>query len=269
MSTHQNLVSASELVEETIRMLRASRSGSTARIPAAIVADRILQIPDLDDAIAAMVVSELIKDDARLRLGLDGRIELLCPDAETRRLYETDFVIVDVETTGAKTPPCRITEIGAYRVRRNQIIDEFETLINPETTIPPFIAQLTGITDEMVRHAPRFNEVVDDWLRFAGDSVLVAHNASFDVRFLNHEIARVFRERRMGNEHLCTVKLSRRVVPGLQNYRLHTVAEHFDVPIYNRHRAAGDSRATAEVFIRLLDLLHRNNVRTIAEARRF
>jgi len=271
MPTHHNLVSDSEFVEETIRMLRecGNGNGKACYLPATVVADRILQIPDLDDAIAALVVSEMIRDDARLCLSDDGVLELTCADVETCPLNKTDFVIVDVETTGASTPPCRITEIGAFRVREGGIIDEFETLVNPETPIPPFISVLTGITDGMVRHAPRFDEVVDDWLRFAGNSVLVAHNASFDVRFLNHEIARVFKERRMGNAHLCTVRLSRRVVPGLQNYRLHTVAAHFDVPIYNRHRAAGDSRATAEVFIRLLDLLHTKNVRTLAEARRF
>lgn len=272
MQSYHNLVSDSELIEETINLLRECGNGANGdlRIAAKVVADRVLQIPDTDDAVAALIVSELIKDDGRLRLNVDGAIELAaCADVESRLLHETEFVIVDVETTGAKTPPCRITEIGAYRVRGGRITDEFQTLVNPETAIPPFISQLTNITNDMVKRAPRFREIVDEWLSFAGDAVLVAHNSAFDVRFLNHEIARVFANRRMANASLCTVKLSRSVLPGLSNYRLHTVAEHFTVPIYNRHRAAGDSRATAEIFIRLLDLLRRHDVHTVADARRF
>jgi DNA polymerase III epsilon subunit-like protein len=89
------------------------------------------------------------------------------------------------------------------------------------------------------------------------------------VRFINHEIARLFPGRRMFNPNLCTVSLSRRVVPDLPNYRLHTLAEHFAIPIRNRHRAAGDARATAEVFLWMLQLLQQHGVRDLAEARRF
>jgi DNA polymerase III epsilon subunit family exonuclease len=196
-------------------------------------------------------------------------VQLVWDDVETRLLHESDFVVVDVETTGAKTPPCRVTEIGAYRIKNGRIVAEFQTLVNPQARIPPFIVGLTGITDEMVRDAPLFEEIASDWLRFAGDAVLVAHNSQFDTRFLNHEVSRLYPGRRMINSHICTVKLSRSAVPGLLNYRLHTVAEHFQIPIFNRHRAAGDALATAEIFIRILDRLHQHGVRDLAEARRF
>ena len=123
--------------------------------------------------------------------------------------------------------------------------------------------------DEMVRRAPRFAEIASAWLQFADMSVLVAHNASFDVRFLNHELARVYPGQRMCNTHLCTVKLARRLMPELVNHRLHTIAEHFAVPIPNRHRAPDDARATAEIFIRLLAQLDRQGVRDLASARRY
>ncbi len=233
------------------------------------VADIVLQLPNLDPQVASSIISEFVGDDWRLRLTDAWEVELMCDDAECRALGETDFVVVDVETTGPKTPPSRITEIGAYRVSRGRIVAEFQTLVNPQTSIPPFIVQLTGITDEMVKHAPDFNDVVGTWLDFAGTDVLVAHNASFDVRFINYEISRVFPGRRMFNPDICTVSLSRRVVPGLVNHRLHTLAEHFAVPIRNRHRAAGDAHATAQVFIHMLDLLHGHGVRDLAEARRF
>jgi DNA polymerase-3 subunit alpha (Gram-positive type) len=110
---------------------------------------------------------------------------------------------------------------------------------------------------------------VPRWLDFAGDAVLVAHNANFDVRFLNHEIARVFPGRRMANSNLCTVVLSRRIFPGLMNYRLQTVADHFSITINNRHRAASDALATAEIFIHMLSRLDEHGVRDLAAARRF
>lgn len=261
----RNLVSDSALVQETVEMLRVC--GGCA--PAADIADIVLKLPDLDAEMAGMLVADLIKDDHRLALRDGTMIELNCENAEARLLHETDFVVVDVETTGAKTPPCRITEIGAYRVSRGRIVAEFQTLVNPETHIPPFIIQLTGITDEMVKDAPIFADVAHAWLDFADEAVLVAHNAQFDVRFLNHELARIFPGRRMANTHLCTVKLSRRIFPGLFNYRLHTVAEYFAIPIYNRHRAAGDALATAEIFLRMLTRLDQHGVRDVAGARLF
>ncbi|MFN2452876.1 MAG: PolC-type DNA polymerase III [Pyrinomonadaceae bacterium] len=265
MQAFRNLVSDSVLVQEIADSLRAC--GGCA--PVADVADVVLKLSDVDAELATLLLNDLIKDDGRFLLNDNSTIELAYEDAEARLLREADFVIVDVETTGAKTPPCRITEIGAYRVSRGRVVAEFQTLINPETAIPPFIVGLTGITNAMVKDAPRFADVAAQWLDFASDAVLVAHNAAFDVRFLNHEIARVFPGRRMVNAQLCTVRLSRSVVPGLANYRLHTVAEHFAIPIVNRHRAAGDALATAEIFIQMLERLDRHGVRDLAAARAF
>lgn len=265
MSLPRNLISDSPLVQEAVDLLRVCGG----RAPAADIADIVLKLPDLDAELATMLILDLIKDDHRLRLGSGTLIELDCEDVETRELYEADFVVVDVETTGAKTPPCRITEIGAYRISRGRIVAEFQTLVNPEALIPPFIVQLTGITNQMVKDAPVFADVVQAWLDFAADAVLVAHNAQFDVRFLNHEIQRIFPGRRMANSYLCTVKLSRRIFPGVTNYRLHTLAEHFAIPIINRHRAPDDALATAEIFLRILTRLQQHGVRDIAGARLF
>jgi len=264
--THlSNLVSDCTFVQEIVDLLL--RCCGRARVET--VAASVLHLSDLDATTAALLLSDIIKDDWRLRINEQSEIELRCEDAECRALDETDYVVVDVETTGAKTPPCRITEIGAYRVSGGRIVAEFQTLVNPQMPIPSFVVTLTGITDEMVKTAPLFSEIAPELLTFIDKAVLVAHNAPFDVRFLNHEISRVFPGKRMFNAQLCTVSLSRRVVPDLANHRLHTVAEHFDVQIKNRHRAAGDAEATAEVFLRLLDLLQQNGVRDLAAARRF
>ncbi|HEX8889926.1 MAG TPA: exonuclease domain-containing protein [Pyrinomonadaceae bacterium] len=261
----RNLIPDSPLLHETVEMLRVCGG----RAPAADIADIVLKLPDLDAEIASMLVADLIKDDHRLILLDNSIVELDCENVEARQLQEADFVVVDVETTGAKTPPCRVTEIGAYRVSRGRIVAEFQTLVNPEIEIPPYIVQLTGISNEMVRTAPTFADIAHGWLDFAGEAVLVAHNAQFDVRFLNHEIARIYPGRRMANTHLCTVKLSRKIFPGLQNYRLHTIAEHFAIRIINRHRAADDALATAEIFLHMLARLNQHGVRDVAGARLF
>jgi DNA polymerase III epsilon subunit family exonuclease len=265
MQVRRNLVSDSALVQETVEILRVC--GGRAAV--SDIADLVLKLSDLDAELASLLISDLIKDDHRLCIRDGLTVELICEDVESRLLHEADFVVVDVETTGAKMPPGRITEIGAYHVKEGRIVAEFQTLVNPEMLIPPFIAHLTGITNGMVKDAPVFSEIATGWLDFVSDAVLVAHNAQFDVRFLNYELARVFPGQRMANSHLCTVTLSRRVVPGLLNYRLHTIAEHFAIPILNRHRAGSDALATAEIFIRMLTRMHQHGVRDLAEARRF
>jgi len=166
-------------------------------------------------------------------------------------------------------PPNRIIELGAYRIRGGRIVDDFVTLVNPEIPIPRFVMSLTGITNEMVKDAPLFAAVAPKWLEFVADAVLIAHNAPFDTNFINHEISRVYPGHRMINPHLCTVTLSRRAVPGLANYRLDTVSEHFSIPIVDRHRAGSDALATAEVFIRILERLGEYGVRDLAAARIF
>jgi DNA polymerase-3 subunit alpha (Gram-positive type) len=196
-------------------------------------------------------------------------VELQSYDLESGLLSELDFVVVDIEATGAKMPPNRIIELGAYRVRAGSIVDSFVTLVNPEFAIPRFVVSLTGITNEMVQDAPLFADVVPRWLEFVKDAVLIAHNAPFDTNFLNHEIARVYPGHRMLNPHLCTVTLSRRALPGLANYRLETVADYFSIPITARHRAGSDALATAKLFIRILERLEEYGVRDLAAARAF
>jgi DNA polymerase III epsilon subunit family exonuclease len=266
MQSFRNLVPDSAHVEETIKLLRTCGG----RAPATEVCAGVLELPDLDTELAAALVSELIGADWRLRVTEDSHeVEVLCEDDECRALSETDFVVFDIETTGPKMPPSRIMEIGAARVQSGRIVAEFQTLVNPLMSIPPFIAGLTGIRDEMVADAPTFEEVAADWLDFADTAVLVAHNAVFDVRFINHEVSHVFPGQRMMNSHICTVSLARRLLPELKSFRLGALAEHFSVPHRTRHRAGDDARATASVFIRLLEHLDEQGVRDLNGARRF
>ena len=265
MAPFPNLVSDSTLVQETIDLLRLSGG----RANASQIVDAVFKVSHIDEELAGLLVSDLVKDDRRFKI-IDGKtVELQAYDCESQALKELDFVVVDIEATGAKMPPNRIIELGAYRIRGGRIVDNFITLVNPEISIPRFVIALTGITNEMVKRAPLFAEVAPRWLEFVEDAVLIAHNAPFDTNFLNHEISRVYPGHRMLNPHLCTVTLSRRAVPGLANYRLETVADHFSVPILDRHRAGSDALATAEVFLRILARLEEHGVRDLAAARSF
>ena len=264
MPPYTNLVSDSTLVQETIDLLR----DCGGRANTVEIVDAVFKVSHIDSDLAALLVADLVKDDCRFRF-VDSQTIELQPDFELRLLEDLDFVVVDVEATGAKTPPNRIIELGAYRIRHGRIVDKFLTLVNPGLPIPRFVIALTGITNEMVRQAPCFSEVAPKWLDFVRDAVLIAHNAPFDTSFLNHEISRVYPGHRMINTHLCTVKLCRRVLPGLTNYRLDTVADHFSIPIFDRHRAGSDALATAEVFLHLLTRLKEYGVLNLAGARKF
>ena len=187
MTPYPNLISESLLINDTVALLR-SFGGKASAVS---VVDFVMKIRKPDPRMARMLVADLIERDPRLSLNIDT-VELADDGFESRELAATEFVVFDLETTGAKAPPCRITEIGAYRVKNGEVAEKFETLVNPETPIPPFITQLTGIRDEMVANAPKFAEIAHEFLSFIGDSILVAHNSGFDMRFLNSEVARVY-----------------------------------------------------------------------------
>jgi DNA polymerase III epsilon subunit family exonuclease len=263
MTPYPNLISESLLISETIALLR-NFGGSASAVK---IVDYVMKIRKPEPNLARLLVSDLVERDPRLKLNED-HVELLGDRYEGRQLAETEFVVFDLETTGSKIPPCRVIEIGAYRVRGGSIAAEFQSLVNPQMSIPPFISALTGINDEMVREAPVFSEVICSFLDFIGDAVLVAHNAPFDMRFLNYEIGRVYEDYRVANPCLCTVQLSRKLLPQIQNHKLKTLAEHYAVALVNHHRAAADALATAHVFVNLLSVLDGGGVRDIASVKK-
>lgn len=266
MSPYPNLVSDSALVQDTIDLL----TDAGGRAAASEIVDAVFKLSHVDDELAGLLVADLIQNDRRFKIIDNNTIELQQDNWDTRLLKDLEFVVVDVEATGAKTPPNRLIELGAYRIRGGRIVDKFLQLVNPEIPIPRFVMTLTGISNEMVRRAPVFAEVAPRWLNFVSDSVLIAHNAPFDTSFLNHEISRVYPGHRMVNPHLCTVRLSRRVLPDIANHRLDTIADHFSIPIVSRHRAGSDALATAEIFLLLLAKLEQEHgVKDLVSARIF
>ena len=162
------------------------------------------------------------------------------------------YTVVDVETTGSSPERGhRITEIAAVRVERGEVKDVFQTLINPERSIPPFITALTSISWEMVKDAPKFGDVCEELLARMAGTVFVAHNATFDWKFVAAEVARAT-GRRIEGRRLCTVRLARVILPQLRRKSLDWVANHYGVHIEGRHRAGGDALATAHCLLRML-----------------
>ncbi len=162
---------------------------------------------------------------------------------------DQEYVVVDVETTGGRAAHHRVTEIGAVRVCRGQVMEKFCMLVNPERRIPGNITRLTGISDAMVEDAPKFQEIADSFLEFVGKAVFVAHNASFDYGFLREEYRRLGQNFR--SPTLCTVVATRKYFPGLPSYGLAALTHYFGIPLATHHRALCDAEATAELLIRI------------------
>lgn len=164
------------------------------------------------------------------------------------------FVVFDIETTGLSKETESITEIGAVKVVDGKIIDRFSTFVNPERPIPAEITKLTGITNEMVADAPVITEILPRFLEFCQDAVLVAHNANFDTGFI-----RLNAERKCGievkNTVLDTLELSRALLPELKKHKLDIICEQLGVSLEGHHRAVNDAEATAEVFLKFIDML--------------
>ena len=163
---------------------------------------------------------------------------------------EQSYVVVDVETTGGRPGLHRITEIGAVRMRGAEIVDEFQTLVNPGRSIPPHIARLTGITDEMVSDAPRFVDVAERFEAFVGDAIFVAHNVNFDYGFVAAEYEMI--DRPFRRPKLCTCASMRRHYPGHDSYSLKKLCDALGVALETHHRALSDARAAAEL-LRLIN----------------
>lgn len=160
------------------------------------------------------------------------------------------YAIVDIETTGGYASSHRITEIAVYHHDGIQITKSFSTLLNPGRSIPYYITGLTGISTEMVLDAPTFEEIASEVHALLDGKIFVAHNAHFDYSFLKKEFESVGINWQA--KKLCTVRLSRKIIPGLRSYSLGTLSECLGIEIENRHRAGGDASATVKIFDELL-----------------
>tara|TARA_B110000259_G_scaffold23060_1_gene23728 strand:- start:594 stop:1949 length:1356 start_codon:yes stop_codon:yes gene_type:complete len=160
------------------------------------------------------------------------------------------YSVVDIETTGNGYKGQKITEISVFLFDGEKIIDEFTSLVNPEQAIPYFITNLTGITEAMVRTAPKFYEIAKKVAEITKDAIFVAHNVNFDYNIIRDEFKSLGFD--FKRKKLCTVRLSRKIIPGLSSYSLGNICTAEGIEIAARHRAKGDAEATVELFSRLL-----------------
>jgi DNA polymerase III subunit epsilon len=157
-----------------------------------------------------------------------------------------NYAIVDIETTGGHAAANGITEISVYVHDGERVVKHFETLINPQQLIPAFITSLTGIDITMVEDAPTFDEIADVLFEILNENIFVAHNVNFDYSFVKHQLKLSGYE--LTAKKLCTVRLGRKVFPGLPSYSLGNLCRSLKLPIENRHRAGGDAKATVKLF---------------------
>ena len=160
------------------------------------------------------------------------------------------YAILDIETTGGQFNEEGITEIAIYKYDGHEIIDQFISLVNPEIPIQPFVVKLTGINNAMLRSAPKFYEVAKRIIEITEGSIVVAHNASFDYRILQTEFRRL--GFRFQKQTLCTVELSKKLIPDQESYSLGKLVRALGIPMADRHRASGDAMATVKLFKMLL-----------------
>lgn len=177
--------------------------------------------------------------------------------------FNDEFVVFDIETTGLSPLSCKITEIGAVLVKNDEVLSVFNTFVDPEMPIPEEITKLTGISDEMVKGAPKTEDAIKSFLDFIGNRMLVAHNASFDISFIRK--AATDYNLPFTNAYLDTVSMSRFVNPDLKKHKLDTVAEYFGLGDFNHHRASDDAEMCARIFYRMVAKLENDGISTPAQ----
>ena len=233
-------------------------------VPAEEAARVLFALASAPAALARSLLDDVVTGDARLAWR-GTSVGLAAPPGADVELEHAHFVVVDLETTGLSPRTSRICEIGAQRVRALELEDAFETLVDPRVRLPPAVTSLTGIRQETLRGAPRVELAIRRLLAFTGDAALVAHNARFDLAFLDREVE-LLTGRRIASPVVDTVWLARRLL-GERTRRvgLASLAHFFGVATEPCHRALPDARATAEILVVLVGLAQERGARTLAD----
>ena len=231
----------------------------------AALCDDVLGLAGAPIAVADRIAVALLGPDPRVRQLPDGRWSLVAEVQGSPLLDDCAFAVVDVETTGSRAAGGdRVTEVAVVVVQGPRLEMVLDSLVDPGRPIPAAVTMVTGITDAMVRSAPPFAEVADPVLAALAGRVFVAHNARFDWAFLTGELRRA-RDLALDGPRLCTVRLARRLVPGLPSCGLDTLTRWFGFENHARHRAGGDAMVTARLLSRLLGLAREAGARTLAD----
>ena len=216
-------------------------------------------------------IETLDKDDPfKIISGVEGYLVDDLTDIavnEDNQTLDDAFVVFDIETTGFSSVKDKIIEIGAVKVENGKIVSRYSTFVNPEVPIPFEITKLTSITDAMVIDAPKIETVLPEFMEYVGDAVLVAHNAGFDVGFIEENCRRLGMERKLTS--VDTVALARVLLPTLSRYKLNIVAKTLGISLENHHRAVDDAGATAEIFVKFVEMLKEREITTLKGVNEF
>jgi DNA polymerase III epsilon subunit family exonuclease len=233
-------------------------------VPVDEAARRLFALAHVPAALARTLLEDVVAGDARLSWR-GGAVGLAEPPGTNLALEHATYVVVDLETTGLSPGRCRICEIGAVRIAELELGDTFQTLVAPGVPLPRAIGVLTGLRDAELRRAPSPVAALRRFLRFAGDAVLVAHNARFDLAFLDREVDRLT-GRRLAGPVVDTVGLARRLLAGrTSRCGLAALAGFFGTSVAPCHRALPDAQATAEILLALLGLAQERGALTVAD----
>lgn len=247
----------SPLVQRALELVGQAPMGTEA------LAREVFGLRQSPAGLASRLLFDLLGEDRRFAVDSSGvwSVAPSKPVSDRLPLDRVSFAVVDVETTGSSvTRGARIVEFSAVLVEGARVRGEYTTLVNPDAWIPRWVTRLTGIAPEMVDAAPRFEAIAGSVADCLEDRVFVAHNVAFDWRFVAEEM-RLARRVMPEGPRLCTVRLARKVLPGLRRRGLDSLARYYDIRIENRHRAGDDARATAGILIRMLEAADRMGVR--------
>ena len=220
----------------------------------------------ISDGLACSLLADVTAGDSRIVC--TGATVSLAGSQQDPLLEEAEFVVFDLETTGLSAARNRICEIGAARVRGLELVDSFQSLVNPRVPVPQPITRLTGLREQELRRAPPVSSVIRRFIVFAGDAPLAAHNARFDQRFLERQL-QWLHGRRLAEPPLCTAALARRLLEGrVRRVGLASLADFFGVPTRPCHRALPDAESTAQVLVHLIGLAQEVGARRVSDLRR-
>ncbi|MFH1709583.1 MAG: exonuclease domain-containing protein [bacterium] len=205
-------------------------------------------------------MTDIIKDEDFIRLEKEFAF-LSRARSRLGELEGLSYVIVDLETTGLNPAADEIIEIGAIKIEGKEIKDVFNKLVRPEKRVPENIVDLTGITEDMLTNELPVKPVISQFVNFIGNSILVAHNAEFDASFLKINLKK-WLSKDMENLVVCTMLISRDILPNLENHKLPTIARYFGLDIANRHRAIGDAELTYQIWLKFMEKLKDKKVIT-------
>ena len=228
---------------------------------------RLFPVANCPPELMRKLVADIVEGDERFAWESDVHVGLAAWRAQRRDLADVAFTVVDIETTGATPGFCKITEIGAVRIEGGREVGTFSALVNPGMPIPTFITGITGIDDDTVTGAPPIEVVLPKFVDFAAHSVLVAHNAPFDLGFLDYELGRQ-RGQTFPRPALDTLRMARKLCPQ-QKCSLSALAYRFDTRVKPVHRALHDAQATGELLLLFLSWLQEQGMSTLEEVARF